>query len=114
MKTYYKVNIRTEHSDLKSDKYNYEVIVEKGFGFAREIASKRSIIICNSVMQGSCYDYYILDSDLNAANVARYDDVENYLLNFKLDKFPIFSRTEAYRVKTLLKSYRKNNVNEQK
>ena len=112
MKTYYKVNIRTEHEDLKLDKYNYEVIVEKGIGFAREIVSQRSITICNSSIQGSYYDYYVLESDLNAANVARYDEVENYVRNFKLDRFPIFDRTNTFRVKTLGKSYKKNNINE--
>ncbi len=110
MKQYYKVNIRTEHADLMKDEYNYEVIVEKGFGFAKEIASSRSIIICNSRMQGSCYDYYILDSDLNAKNVVKYNEIENYLANFKLDKFPLFTRTESFRVKRLLKSYKNNNA----
>ena len=110
METYYKVNIRTRYEDLKNDEYNYEVIVRKEFGCAREIASKLSIPICVSKEQGYCCDYYILDSDLNPSNVANYNEIQNYIREFKNDKFPIFARAEDFRKKTLSKSYKNNNA----
>lgn len=111
METYYKVNIRTEYEDLKKEKYNYGVIVRREFGCAREIASKLSIPICSSKEQGSCCDYYILDSDLNPSNVAKHNEIQNYIQEFEEDKFPIFDRTEDFRKKTLSKSYKNSSIN---
>ena len=114
MKKYYKVNIRTEHENMKSDEYNYEIIVEKGFRFAKEIVYERTIIACDSKEQGYNYDYYILESDLNDNNVARYDEVENYRINFSYDRCPIYDRTEKSRKLLLQKDYNRSRLNIQK
>ena len=102
MKKYYKVTIHSEYLDL--EKYNQTLIVEQGLIYAKEIATNGRIMICNCKLQGIMYDYYVLSSDFNIKNVARYEEIVNYLTNFDLTKFPIFSNMEAKQVKKLIKA----------
>ena len=61
-------------------------------------------MICDCIPQGIMYDYYVLSSDLNIENVARYEEILNYLTNFDLAKFPIYSNMESKQVKKLIRS----------
>ena len=47
-------------------------------------------MICDNKTQGACHDYYVLSSDFNLNNIARYDEISNYVENFQLDKFHLF------------------------
>ena len=60
-------------------------------------------MICDNKTQGACHDYYVLSSDLNLNNIARYDEISNYVENFQLDKFPIYTKMEYKNVKKFIK-----------
>ena len=102
MKKYYKVTIHSEYLDL--EKYNQTLIVEKGLIYAKEIATNEKIMICDCIPQGIMHDYYVLSRDFNIENVARYEEIVNYLTNFELAKFPIYSNMEAKQVKKLIRA----------
>jgi len=102
MKKYYKVNIHSEYLDL--GKYNQTLIVEKGLIYAKEIATNERIMICDCKPQGIMHDYYVLSSDFNIENVVRYEEIVNYLNDFDLAKFPIYSNIESKQVKKLIRA----------
>lgn len=109
MKEFYKVNVYSEHANL--DVYNTKIIVSKGWIYATELFTNTKIMICDNKTQGVCHDYYVLSSDLNLNNIARYDEISNYMENFQLDKFPMYTKLESKKVKTLIKQMiDKNNV----
>ena len=102
MKEFYKVNVYSEHANL--DVYNTKIIVSKDlFFYVTELFTHKKIMICDNKTQGVCHDYYVLSSDLNLNNIARYDEISNYVENFQLDKFPIYTKLESKKVKTLIK-----------
>ena len=102
MKEFYKVNVYSEHANL--DAYNTKIIVSKDlFFYVTELFTHKKIMICDNKTQGACHDYYVLSSDLNLNNIARYDEISNYVENFQLDKFPIYTKMEYKNVKKFIK-----------
>ena len=101
MKKFYKVNIYSEHANL--DVYNTKIIVSKGWIYATEIFTNKKIMICDNKAQGCFHDYYVLSSDFNLNNIARYAEISNYIESFQLNKFPIYTETEDKKVKKFIK-----------
>ena len=101
MKEFYKVNVYSERANL--DAYNTKIIVSKGWIYATEIFTNTKIMICDNKAQGYFHYYYVLSSDFNLNNIARYDEISNYVENFQLDKFPIYTKMEYKNVKKFIK-----------
>ncbi len=102
MKVFYKVNLYSEDANLKD--YNTKIIVSKCLLFwAKELSTHKLIMICDNKTQGAFHDYYVLSSEFNLNNVARYDEILKYIENFKLDEFPIYTKKEAKKVKKFVK-----------
>ena len=101
MKEFYKVNVYSEHANL--DVYNTKIIVSKGWIYATELFTNTKIMICDNKTQGYFHDYYVFSSDFNLNNIVRYDEISYYMENFQLDKFPIYTKLESKKVKTLIK-----------
>lgn len=103
MKKFYKVNVYSEHANL--DVYNTKIIASKGWIYATEIFTNKKIMICDNKAQGCFHDYYVLSSDFNLNNIARCDEISNYVENFQLDKFPIYIKMEEKKVKKFINKY---------
>ena len=101
MKEFYKVNVYSEHANL--DVYNTKIIVSKGWIYATELFTNTKIMICDNKTQVYFHDYYVFSSDFNLNNIVRYDEISYYMENFQLDKFPIYTKLESKKVKTLIK-----------
>ena len=108
IKKYYKVSINSEEMDLS--KYKQNIIVKRGLIYAKEILTNTKLMICENKTQGSMHDFYVLSSDLEKENIARYDDVKEYLDNFKLTEFPICSSYELKKSKKLVKNSNRNHI----
>ena len=104
MKKYYKVKVFSEYSDLSH--YNQNIIVERGLIYAREIATDVRIMICDTLGQGKYHDYYVLSTSFKTENIARYEEIEKYLADFKMEKFPMYSKMEAKKAKKLVNKFK--------
>ena len=108
MKEFYKVNVYSEYANL--DVYNTKIIVSKGWIYATELFTNTKIMICDNKAQGCFHYYYVLSSDFNLNNIVRYDEISYYMENFQLDKFPIYTKLESKKVKTLMKRMLNKNI----
>ncbi len=105
MAIYYKVDVRSEYHDLNDR--NTRIIIKKGFWFAKEIVTNVKLMICDNKLQGSCYDYYVMSSDLVDENIASLNDVKEYSDPFTYDVSPVYSKKEERETKKLIREKRK-------